>query len=75
MKIRRSYFFPKGPTNHQSALVELMAWCQTRNKPLSKQMMTHLMHKYAPRPHTEAETKWPQFSRQHFQIDFVNENV
>ena len=24
--------------------------------------------------HIEAETKWPPFSRQHFQMDFVNEN-
>ena len=32
-------FIPKSPTNNTLALVKIMAWCQTDNKPLSEPMM------------------------------------
>ena len=32
-------FFPKGPIYNNPALLQIMAWCQTSNKPLSKPMM------------------------------------
>ena len=35
-------FIPKGPFNNTPALVQIMAWCQTGNKPLSEPMMVSL---------------------------------
>ena len=32
-------FVPKGPIDNIPALVQIMAWCQTGNKPLSEAMM------------------------------------
>ena len=45
-------FIPKGPINNISALVQIMAWCQSGDKPLSEPMMIFLlMHIYITRPH------------------------
>ena len=33
-------FAPKDPIDNKSALVQVMAWCQTGNKPLSEPMLT-----------------------------------
>ena len=33
-------FIPKGPTNNNPALIQIMAWCQPGDKPLSEPMMT-----------------------------------
>ena len=32
-------FVPKGPIYNKSAMVQVMAWCQTGNKPLPKPML------------------------------------
>ena len=32
-------FVPYGPVDYKSALVQIMAWCQAGNKPLSEPMM------------------------------------
>ena len=39
-------FVPKGPINHIPALVQIMAWCRTGNKPLSEPMMTQFNDAY-----------------------------
>ena len=36
-------FVPKGPINNNPALVQIMAWCQSGNKPLSEPMMVSLL--------------------------------
>ena len=33
-------FVPKGPTDNKSVLVQVVAWRQTGNKPLSEPMLT-----------------------------------
>ena len=33
-------FVPRSPTDNKPALVQVMAWCQTGDKPLSEQMLT-----------------------------------
>ena len=35
-------FIPKGPINNMPALVQIMAWCQPGDKPLSEPMMVRL---------------------------------
>ena len=35
-------FVPKGPINNKSALVQIMAWCRSGDKPLSEPMMVYL---------------------------------
>ena len=42
-------FVPRGPVDNKWALVQLMAWCQKGDKPLSKPMLTqftdaHMWH-------------------------------
>ena len=39
-------FVPKGPINKIPALVQIMAWHQTGDKPLSEPMMTHFNDAY-----------------------------
>ena len=39
-------FVPKGPINNIPALVQIMAWCRTGDKPLSGPMMTQLNDAY-----------------------------
>ena len=34
-------FVPKGPIDNKSALVQIMAWCQIGDRPLSEPMLTH----------------------------------
>ena len=41
-------FVPKGPINNIPALVQIMAWRRTGDKPLSEQMMTQLNDAYMP---------------------------
>ena len=36
-------FFPKGPINTYPPLIQIMAWCQSGNKPLSEPMMVSLL--------------------------------
>ena len=36
-------FVPKGPINIKSGLVEIMAWCQTGDKPLSEPVLTQVI--------------------------------
>ena len=36
-------FVPKGPTNNIPALVQIMAWCRSGNKPLSEPMLVSLL--------------------------------
>ena len=44
-------FVPKGPINNIPALVQIMAWCQPGDKPLSEPMMVSLLtHMYVTRP-------------------------
>ena len=35
-----------GPIDNKSALVQVMAWCQTGNKPLPEAMMTQFTDEY-----------------------------
>ena len=46
-------FVPKGPINNIPALVQIMAWCQPGNKPLSEPMMVSLT--------THIFITWPQW--------------
>ena len=39
-------FVPKGPINNIPALVQIMAWRRTGDKPLSEPMMTHFNDTY-----------------------------
>ena len=39
-------FVPKGPVDNKAALVQVMAWCQKGNKPLSEPMLTWLTDAY-----------------------------
>ena len=39
-------FVPKGPINNIPALVQVMAWCRTGDKPLSELMMTQFNDAY-----------------------------
>ena len=39
-------FFPKGLINNKSALVEVMAWHLTGDKPLPEQMLTEFTDAY-----------------------------
>ena len=39
-------FIPKGPINKKSELVQIMAWCQTSDKPLFEPMMTWFTDAY-----------------------------
>ena len=39
-------FFPNGPINNKSALVQVMACRQTGDKPLPEQMLTQLTDAY-----------------------------
>ena len=39
-------FIPKGPINDIPALVQVMAWSQSGDKPLSEPMMTYLTDPY-----------------------------
>ena len=44
-------FVPKGPINNLPALVQIMAWCQPEDEPLSEPMMAHLlMHMFITQP-------------------------
>ena len=36
-------FVPKGPINNNLALVQIMAWCRSGDKPLSEPMMVSLL--------------------------------
>ena len=35
-------FFPNGPISNQQALVQIMAWCRTGDRPLSEPMMAQM---------------------------------
>ena len=37
---------PKGPVKNKSALVQVMAWCQTGDKPLPESMLTQFAGTY-----------------------------
>ena len=39
-------FVPKGPINNIPALVQIMAWCRSSNKPLSGPMLTQFTDPY-----------------------------
>ena len=39
-------FVPKCPIDKMTALVQIMAWCQTGDKPLSEPMMTYVFNAY-----------------------------
>ena len=39
-------FVPRSPINDMTALVEVMAWCQTGDKPLSESMLTQFTDTY-----------------------------
>ena len=39
-------FVPEGPIDNKSALVQVMAWCQTGAKPLPKPIMTQFNDAY-----------------------------
>ena len=39
-------FVPYSPVDNKSALVQVMAWCQTGNKPLPEAMMTQFTDVY-----------------------------
>ena len=39
-------FVPKGPIDNESALVQVMAWRRTRDKPLTEPMLTQISDAY-----------------------------
>ena len=39
-------FVPKGPFDNKTALVQVMAWCQTFHKPLPELMLTQITDAY-----------------------------
>ena len=39
-------FVPKGPINNIPALVQIIAWCSSGNKPLSEPMMAKFTNTY-----------------------------
>ena len=39
-------FVPRGSNDNKSALVQVMAWCQTSDKPLPEQMLTQFTDTY-----------------------------
>ena len=39
-------FVPKGTIDNKSALVQVIAWCQTHDKPLAEPMLTQLTDTY-----------------------------
>ena len=39
-------FVPKGPIDNKSALVQVMAWCRTGDKPLPEPMLTQFTDAY-----------------------------
>ena len=39
-------FVPKGPIDNNPALVKIMAWCRTGDKPLSEPMLTQFTDTY-----------------------------
>ena len=39
-------FVPKGPIDNKSALVQVMAWCRTGDKPLPEPMLTKFTDAY-----------------------------
>ena len=39
-------FVPKGPINNNSALIQVMAWRRTGDKPLLDPMLTHFIDAY-----------------------------
>ena len=39
-------FVPRGSNDNKSALVQVMAWCRTGNKPLHEQMLTQFTDAY-----------------------------
>ena len=39
-------FLPKDPINNKLAMVQVMAWCRTGNKPLPEPMLTQLLNAY-----------------------------
>ena len=68
-------FVPKGPINNIPVLVQIMAWRRPGDKPLYEPMLVFVQtHICVNRPqwvNTEAERKWPPFSRWHFQMYFL----
>ena len=39
-------FVPKGPIDNKPALVQMIAWCRTGDKPLFEPMMTYVADAY-----------------------------
>ena len=39
-------YVPRSPFDNKSALVQVMAWCQTGNEPLPEPMMTQFIDAY-----------------------------
>ena len=39
-------YVPRSPIDNKSALVQVMAWCQTGDKPLPEPMMTQFIDAY-----------------------------
>ena len=75
-------YIPYSLTDNMSALVQIMAWSQTGNKPLSKPMLyVLLMHICVTRPQPQwVNTLRPRRNRRHFADDiskciFMHENV
>ena len=56
-------FVPRGPINNIPALVQIMAWCQPSDKPLSESMMVSV-------PTYVCVTR-PQWIKEHFHFAFL----
>ena len=64
-------FVPRGPINNIPALVQIMAWRQPGDMPLSEPMMVCLLtHICVTQPQWVNGTKWPTFYIQLFQMHF-----
>ena len=46
ISIQMSLFIPKGSIDKKSALVRVMAWCRTGDKPLPEPRLTYLTDAY-----------------------------
>ena len=72
-------FVPKGPINNNPALVQIMAWHQSGDKPLSEPMMvsllTHICVTWPPWVNTQRLTQnGHQLARHIWKCIFLNEN-
>ena len=69
-------YIPKGPINNIPALIKIMAWCRSGDKPLSEPMMVGLpTHICVTRPQWVNTLRHGKYFSKHFKCNYLNENV